>query len=331
MPKNDGSKDKILYLLKILEECTDEDHGLTMPEIQKKMIYMMHLEEGQEPDRKTIKAHIDSLSDFFDYDIGMEREGAKTYYKMLSREFDLQDLQFIADAVATSKFLTEKKTKELIDKLGTLCSSYQRSSLSRKVTTANRIKSMNDKIHYNLNSLNLAISEDKKVTFRYFSYDEKKERKFNKSSYKVSPWAMIYADDNYYLLALDGDKFKHFRVDRMLNVSITEEARKGEAEFKKKDMADYQKYTFNMYGGEIKNVTLQFQNRLMNVAIDRFGKEIIPQRVDANHFKITVPIAVSDQSFGWVVGLGKGVKILEPDDMAERLKNYLCEIQKMYE
>ena len=290
MPKNDGSKDKILYLLKILEECTDEDHGLTMPEIQKKMIRMMNLEEDQMPDRKTIKAHIDSLVEYFNYDIVLERDGAKTYYKMLSREFDLQDLQFVADAVASSKFLTEKKTKELIDKLGTLCSSHQRSSLSRKVTTANRIKSMNDKIHYNLNNLNLAIAQNKKVTYRYFSYDENKERMFKKSSYKVSPSAMIYADDNYYLLALDGDKFKHFRVDRMLSVSVTEEQREGEAEFKKKNMADYQKYTFNMYGGEGKNITLQFQNSLMNVAIDRFGKDITPQRVDANHLRLRFPL-----------------------------------------
>ncbi len=147
----------------------------------------------------------------------------------------------------------------------------------------------------------------------------------------TSPWAMIYADDNYYLLALDGDKFKHFRVDRMMNITFTNEPREGEVEFKKKNMADYQKYTFNMYGGEVRGVTLQFQNRLMNVAIDKFGKDIVPSRVDEGHFKITVPVAVSDQFFGWVVGLGTKVKIIEPQNVVDGWKEYLGKICGMYE
>lgn len=330
MAKQGGQKLKLLYLIQIFEENTDENgHYITLPQIQEKLKLMMRLDK--EPDRKSLYDDIEVLRDDYGFDICDERIGAKTYYYLGSRKFRVSDLRMMVDAIASSKFLTEKKTKELITKLEDFCSPFERMTLNRQITLANRVKSSNDSIHYNVNNISNAIADNRKITFRYFSYDEKKERKFNKSTYKVSPWAMIYADDNYYLLALDGNKFKHFRVDRMMNIAFADEPREGEAEFKKKNMADYQKYTFNMYGGEVKGVTLQFQNRLMNVAIDKFGKEIIPSRVDANHFKITVPVAVSDQFFGWVVGLGKGVKIVEPADIREKMRAFLDGIAGMYE
>ena len=329
MAKQAGQKLKLLYLIQIFEENTDENgHYLTLPQIQEKLKNMMHLDK--EPDRKSLYDDIEVLRDDFGFDICDERMGAKTYYYLGSRKFTIPDLRMMVDAIASSKFLTEKKTKELIKKLEDFCSPFERITLNRQITLANRVKSTNETIHYNVNNISNAIAENRKITFRYFSYDEKKERKYNKSSYKVSPWAMIYADDNYYLLALDGDKFKHFRVDRMQGVGITDEPREGETGFKKMNMADYQKYTFNMYGGEIRNVTLQFQNKLMNVAIDRFGRDIIPTRVDDEHFKITVPVAVSRQFYGWVVGLGEGVKIVEPDNIKENMRDFLDDIQKMY-
>ena len=330
MAKQAGQKLKLLYLIQIFEENTDENgHYLTLPQIQEKLKDMMRLDK--EPDRKSLYDDLEVLRDDFGFDICDERIGAKTYYYLGSRDFDVAELRMIVDAIASSKFLTEKKTQELIRKIEKFCSPFERTKLNRQITLTNRVKSGNTSIHINVDAISNAITENRKITFRYFTYNIKKERAYKDSTYKVSPWALIYSEENYYLLALDGERFKHFRVDRMERIATVEEMREGEAEFKKKDMADYQKYTFNMFGGDIRFITLQLRNNLMNVVIDRFGRGIIPTCVDDDHFRITVPVAISPQFYGWVVGLGKDVKIVEPDDVRKNLQNYLDEIQKIYE
>ena len=178
----------------------------------------------------------------------------------------------MVDSIASSKFLSEAKTKTLIQKLETLCSSYQARALNREVTLANRVKSMNNTIHINVDQLHAAIAENTQVKFRYFDYDLNKQRRYFKKGecYVVSPWRMLYADDNYYLLAWDAkeEKFKHFRVDKMDGVAQVllgniRVAREGAEAFSKLDMSAYTKYTFSMFGGEIEHVTMIFQNRMM--------------------------------------------------------------------
>ena len=302
MAKQPGQKLKLLYLIQIFEECTDENHGITMTEIRQKLQQLMRLDSM--PDRKSVYDDIDQLQDF-GYDIIEEQTKVQTYYKLASRDFEVSELKMMVDAIASSKFLSEAKSRELIHKLEKQCSNADKASLNRQIVMANRVKSMNTKVHYNVDALHRAIAENKQVKFKYFDFDQKKQRKYYKKGddYVVSPWQMLYSDDNYYLVAVDDGKIKHFRVDKMEGMKDLDAARTGEEIFAKVDMQDYQRYTFNMYGGKVEHVTLQFTNHMMGAAIDRFGKDVVVQKADEWHFRITVPVAVSNQFFGWVLGL----------------------------
>lgn len=198
---------------------------------------------------------------------------------------------------------------------------------------------------YNVDPIHEAIAKNSQITFLYFDYvigrNFAKERHYmnKKERYTASPWAMIYTDDNYYLLAYHDGKMKHFRVDRMEDVELrTVEQnglkvivpREGKEEYEKKDMSTYTNYTFSMYGGEVRNVEMVFLNRMLNTVIDRFGKDVLAYPVDKNHFKITVPVAISQQFFGWVFGLGKYVRIVGPDDVVEKMKKALSDITERY-
>ena len=204
---------------------------------------------------------------------------------------------------------------------------------------------MNTRMQYNIEPLHEAIAKNAQISFLYFDYvlgrNNVKERHYmnKKEPYIASPWAMIYTDDNYYLLATHQGKLKHFRVDRMedvklrtcdqngLNVIVP---REGKEEFDKKDMSTYTNYTFSMYGGEIKKVEMIFQNRMLNTVIDRFGKDVMAYPVDKGHFKITVPVAVSQQFYGWVFGLGKAVRIVGPVEVVQGIQKALADALARY-
>ena len=330
MAKQGGQKLKLLYLIRILEDLTDENHGITMGQIREKLMSMMRLDK--EPDRKSIYDDIAELQDF-GYDIITEKTRTDTYYKLASRDFDLAELRMIVDAIASSKFLSESKTKTLIKKMEKYCCDADKASLNRQVLLANRVKSQNEGIHRNVDAIHGAIAANKKIAFQYFDYDLNKHRRYLKKGekYIASPWQMIYSDENYYLLCLEGGKFKHFRVDKMEAVETMDADREGEEEFKQIDMAKYQRYTFNMFGGEVKNVTLRFTNHLMGTVMDRFGRDVLVQKADDKHFRITVPVAVSNQFFGWVLGLKNQVRIIGPDSVVEQWKALLDDVRGRYE
>ncbi len=330
MAKQAGQKLKLLYLIQIFEECTDENHGITMSEIRQKLQDLMRLDN--QPDRKSVYDDIDQLQDF-GYDIIQEQTRTDTFYKLASRDFEIFELKMMVDAIASSKFLSEAKSRELIRKLEKFCSNAEKSSLNRQIVMANRVKSMNTKIHYNVDELHRAIAANKQVKFRYFDFDLKKQRQYLKkgADYIVSPWQMLYSDDNYYLVAVDEGKIKHFRVDKMEDVKALESDRSGQELFEKVDMQDYQRYTFNMYGGKVEHVTLQFLNRMMGAAIDRFGRDIVVTKADDWHFQITVPVAVSPQFFAWVFGLGNTVSIVGPEHVKEKMKEMLKKTSERYE
>ena len=330
MAKQAGQKLKLLYLIRIFEEYTDENHSLTMAQIREKLQELMRLDK--KPDRKSIYDDIDQLQDF-GYDIIQEQTKTDTFYKLASRDFELFELKMMVDAIASSKFLSEAKSRELIRKLEKFCSKAEKNSLNRQIVMANRVKTMNINIHYNVDALHRAIAADKQVKFRYFDFDLKKQRKYYKNGedYIVSPWQMLYSDDNYYLVAVDEGKIKHFRVDKMDSVEMLEVDRAGQDLFGKVDMQDYQRYTFNMFGGKVEYVTMRFMNRMMGAAIDRFGKDVVAQKADESHFDITVPVAISPQFFAWVFGLGNTVTIVEPEHVKEKMKEMLKKAQKFYE
>ena len=194
---------------------------------------------------------------------------------------------------------------------------------------------MNQSIYYNTGDIHKAITESKQISFQYLTYTITKEEAFRRGGnrYEVSPFALIYAEENYYLLAFDSKAqiFKHYRVDRMKNIQISTLDREGIEQFKEIDMARYTTQTFSMFGGEAERLTLEFSNSLIGVVIDRFGKDIPIRKADEEHFQVSVDVVVSEQFFGWLFGLGTGARIVSPRSAAERIKKLLEDVKNIYE
>ena len=328
MPKGMNSKFKLYRLAQIMLERTDETHYITMPEI------MAALKEYDiTADRKTIYADLKDL-----YELGIEVEGEpvgnRYHYHVVSRSFELPELKLLVDAIQSSKFITARKTNALIKKLETLVSKYDATKLQRQVYVSGRIKTMNESIYYTVDAIHNAISENKKIKFQYFQWNVKKEMELrhNGAFYHISPWGLSWDDENYYMVGYDSDAqtIKHYRVDKMLKIQMTDEMREGKEHFKKLDMAEYSKKSFGMFGGSEQKVKLLVNNYLAGVIIDRFGKDIMMIPTDKDHFTVNVDVHVSGHFLGWIISLGEGVKILGPDEVVDQMRNEIERLSKQY-
>lgn len=328
MAKSYHQKLKILYILQILLEKSDEKHPVTTKEL------IGELEAyGIQAERKSIYDDIGALGDF-GVDIIKVAEKPGGYY-VASRDFELAELKLLVDAVQASKFITPKKSQELIHKLEKLTSRENAKQLNRQVVVTNRSKAVNEKIYYNIDMIYTAIHRGVKIRFQYFTWSIEKEMELKKNGefYKVSPFLLSWDDENYYLIAYDGEAgiIKHFRVDKMLRISLSGEAGEGKELFENFDVGEYSKRTFSMFAGEEETVTLVCKNAYIGVMIDRFGKEVSVRRRDEDTFFLRTTIAVSGQFFGWLSGLGANVKIQSPQAVVEKYQKYLQEILQNYQ
>lgn len=328
MPKGANSKLKLYYLAQIMLERTDEDHYITMPEI------MAALGEYDiTADRKTIYADLRDLEQ-----LGIEVEGEtvgnRYHYHVISRTFEVAELKLLVDAIQSSKFITERKTNTLIRKLEKLVSKYDAMKLQRQVYVSGRIKTMNESIYYTIDAIHHAISENKKIKFQYFQWNVKKEMELRHEGayYHISPWGLSWDDENYYLVGYDSaaGKIKHYRVDKMLRIRMTEEEREGREHFKKLDMADYSKKSFGMFGGKEQRVKLLVDNSMAGVIIDRFGKDLMMIPAGDNQFTVNVDVHVSGQFLGWIISLGEGVKIVAPEEVLEMMQKEIERLSRQY-
>ena len=321
-------KQKMLYLMKIFSEETDDAHFLSLAQIIKKLSSY-----GVTADRKTLYTDFDELRDF-GFDIIKEKVGRNYYYHIGSRKFELPELKLLVDAVQSAKAITNKKSGELISKLEGMVSIYEARQLNRQVFISGRIKSMNESIYYNIDALHTAIGADSRIRFKYYQWNIKKEMRLRREGtwYNVSPWALMWDDENYYLVGYDSedDKIKHYRVDKMQQITATKEPREGQAQFKKFNMPRYSKSLFGMFGGEEIKVTLEAENSMVGILIDRFGKDISIKPVDGEHFQTSVNVAVSLQFFGWVMALGNGVRIVGPESVKEQMQNEVKRLCRQY-
>ena len=328
MPRGTNQKFKLYRLAQIMLEKTDDDHYITMPEI------MAALGEYEiTADRKSI---YNDLRDLETLGIEVEGEpvGNRYHYHVVSRPFELPELKLLVDAIQSSKFITERKTNALIRKLEKLVSKYEAIKLQRQVYVSGRIKTMNESIYYTVDTIHNAISENRKIRFQYFQWNVKKEMELrhNGAYYHISPWGLSWDHENYYLVGYDSDaeKIKHYRVDKMLHLQMTEEEREGKEHFARMNMADYAKKSFSMFGGTEQEVKLLVENRLAGVIIDRFGKNVMLIPVDEEHFSVNVDVYVSNQFLGWIFSLGESVKIVEPDEVVERMKQEIERLRVQY-
>ena len=328
MARSENQKLKLLYIVQLLQERTDEEHPVTTQEI---IDYLRT--KGIAAERKSIYTDIELLTDY-GLDIIRIKERPGGCY-LASRPFELAELKLLVDAVQASKFITTKKSRELIGKLEDLCSKSQARQLHRQVVVTNRNKAVNENIYYNVDMIYNAIAENVKIQFQYFEWSVNKEMRLRRdgSFYVVSPWLLSWDDENYYLIAYDdrSGEIRHYRVDKMLKIGLRQEERDGKEKFEDFDVAGYSRKTFGMFAGEEETVTLHCDSNLTGVMIDRFGKDVAMRKVDDDHIKARVNVAVSRQFFGWVAGLGAAVKIEAPDRVVADYKNYLREILTQYD
>lgn len=327
MPKSENQKQKLLYIAQYLMENTDETHAVSTPQL---IEYLNS--QGIKAERKSIYNDIDTLNDFgMDIIRSDEHRGG---YMLANRPFELAEVKLLVDLVQSSKFITEKKSRELIAKLETLTSKYDAKAMGRQVEIIGRSKNHNENIYYNVDMVHTAISRNVKIRFHYFEWDVNKKMKLRHEGvwYEVSPWKLTWDDENYYLMAYDevADKIKHYRVDKIVDIELTDVPRDGKSAFEHLDMAQFSKKTFGMFAGDEKTVRLRCENSLTGVIIDTFGTDVALRAEGDQTFIARMDVKVSTQFFGWLAGLGARVEIISPEDVRDEYKAYLANIISRY-
>jgi predicted DNA-binding transcriptional regulator YafY len=320
----------LIYLQQFFLEKTDATHYVTMKEIlnflESKDIYA---------DRRTIYSAI-SLLDYVNFRIEGIPEKGNYKYHHTNRLFDTAELKILIDSVAASKYLTEKKSRELITKIKSLGCSFDSETLNRNILMRKKVKSMNDKVLKNLDIIYSAIHSNLQISFQYMKWTPQKKLDYVRKGelYLVSPFAVTLNDDNYYLISFDkkNQRLQHYRIDKMQTLNLTTEPREGIGLFKHFDIADYSLKTFGMFSGKEETVSIQCKNSLAGVFIDRFGTDCIrPDFQNPNKFIARIKVNISPQFYAWLFGLGKDIKILSPDSVIEEYSSMLQKVMENYQ
>lgn len=328
MADGSGKKLKTFYVMRYLLEESDEEHPVTMEQI---IAYLKA--NGISAERKSLYDDIETLR-LFGLDIIGKKSGRSYHYYIGERDFELAELKLLVDSVQSSRFITVKKTRELIKKLEVLAGKHNAKQLQRQVFVTERIKSMNESIYYNVDALHMAIANNVRIHFQYFRWttEGKAELRHGGKAYEISPWALSWTDENYYLIGYDAQAgiIKHFRVDKMLHIEQTDMPREGKKLFEKFDMAVYARKMFGMYDGTEQVVRLAVKSELAGVIIDRFGREVKFVPAEDGWYHISVNVAVSRQFYGWVMALGDGAKLVGPKEVVEGMRKEIVRMQEQY-
>ena len=334
MPKNPKQKQKLLYIMKFFMEKTDDDYGVTVADI---IEYLDSYEIVAE--RKSIYNDIECLRDF-GMDIVKTKVGKISLFSLVSREFTLEEIKLLIDAVQSSKFITLKKSRDLIRKIETLTSENQAKELHRQVIVANRVKNSNEDIYRNIDSINRAINNKRKISFYYTQWVVSRTgakkvvrvRRHDGKRYLLTPKALTWDDENYYLIAYDkeAEKLKHFRVDKMEDIAVEETRADSTKAVDKFDLAVYTKQVFGMYGGETVSVKLRFDDSLIGVVVDRFSDRVFIQPHGDGTFTMSAEVMLSPQFFGWLFSFGDKVQITSPKSAKQEFNAYLDSVKAQY-
>ncbi len=327
MPKSPNQKLKLLYLMEILLQQTDERHPMTVPEMISELA-----KHGVAAERKSIYNDLESLR-IFGLDI-VQTKSRTTGYYIGARSFEVPELKLLVDSVQSSKFITHKKTLALIKKIEGLASIYDAQLLQRQVYVRGRVKSMNESVYYNVDEIADAISRDRQIRFHYFEYTIDKQRRYRRDGafYIVSPMALMWDNENYYLLAWDAEAQlrKHYRVDKMTDISALDAPREGMEDFSEQDLSAYTKKVFSMFSGEECTVRLRFADHLVGSVLDRFGKDVIVVEDGAEHFTVSLNVVTSPKFYAWLFGFGTDVEILSPPSARREMQEMLAHIADTY-
>ncbi len=324
--KLSNQKLKLMYLAQILLEQTDEEHTITVPQMIAELAKL-----GISAERKSIYDDLEHLR-LYGLDICSIKTRTTNYY-IASREFELPELKLLVDSVQASKFITSKKSLELISKIEKLTSHENAKKLQRQVFITNRVKTLNEQIYYNVDKIHDAIAANKQITFKYFNLDVNKKKVYRKNGdlYTESPVSLTWDDENYYLITYKEkyDNYTHYRVDKMEMIKLIEKERV--LPDKTFDLSSYSKTMFQMFGGEETDVSIEFQDDLAPVVFDKFGTDIPIVKKDENRFICRVKVAVSPHFLSWVMSFGKKAKILSPQHVVDAMFQLAREIADIYE
>lgn len=326
MPKSYNQKLKIFYILDYLQKNSHQDHPVRAAEL----LTMLEQQHNIVCERKTIYSDIAALQDY-GVDI-VSIPGKNGGYYIASRNFELPELKLLIDAVQSSRFLTEKKSRELIEKLCSQCSVYDARLMRRDVLVSGRVKSMNETIYYNVDAIQDAIAENRQITFRYFDYGLDGKRHYRNRNYQASPYGLCQDHENCYLLAhSERHGVTSYRVDRMSDIRLLDDPRTPCPELTGKALTEHANRLFQMYAGEQTAVKLRFHRSLINAVIDRFGREVMLIPDGEEHFVFTAEVAVSPMFLSWVIGFGQKAKILYPESVAQACQDLCREALAQYD
>ncbi len=308
-----ATKSRVLFLLRFLFENTDDEHCFSTNDL-----IQILAENGFSANRKTVRDDVEMLCDA-GYEILVDKDGKSNYYHFGTRTFELPELKMLVDAVSSSRFISAEKSEVLIQKLTSLTSKYEAQELTAKIFTADRIKADNSKIFLTTDIVSHAIEQEKKVSFQYYDYLPTKEKvlKNNGEVYIISPYALIWNDDRYYLVGFSDKRqtLTPFRVDRMTVPTITDEPAVKNEQF---NPADFTNKVIQMFSsGEEETVMLRCRNETMRSVIDKFGDEIRTDVIDDQYFTAAVQVQPSQTFFGWVFTFRGDIEILEPENVRE--------------
>ena len=332
MAKGQNQKAKLLYLARILSQQTDQEYPMTIA----RMMDLLQAQGVDVRDRKSLYDDLETLR-VFGMDIEKQREGRSVGYYVAGREFELPELKLLVDAVQSSRFITHNKTNQLIRKVESLASVHQARQLQRQVYVTRRIKAMNESIYYTVDALHEAIDSGKQIRFHYFEWAlgrgrERVEKRLRRGGgwYQVSPFSLVWDNENYYLVAFETESgtVRHYRVDKMQNLTVTDLPREGLPE--NFDPAAYAGSLFGMYNGVQETVKIRFENSLIGVVADRFGREVFLSPDGDSHFTVTTKVAVSPQFLSWVFSFGPQAQILSPEPVRNQFLQLLHETEANY-
>ena len=322
--KSSLQKRKLILLYRFFKAESSPEHPVKMAGI----LAYLH-ENGVECERKSI---YDDIAALCDAGVTIEKTPDRRGYYLDDRDFELAELKLLVDAVSSAKFLSVGKSGELIKKIESLTDRESAKGLQHQVYVLNRAKTANESVYYNVDIIHGAIADDKKITFRYFNYNNKKERVFGHDggNYSVSPLGLTWDNENYYLVAKDeqSGSIKHYRVDKMISISVSDEKRSAGGE--NFDIAAYSKKSFNMFGGEEISVTLRCDGSLAGVIIDRFGIDVMMAPTKDGGFTVRLKVMKSPIFYSWVFGFGTKMKIMTPSDVAEDFAAYAAKVMENY-
>lgn len=320
MGKQGGQKAKLLILRQLLLERGDEERPIPTGQLIEELA-----RRGVRAERKSIYTDMELLREQ-----GMDvqfRKGKPSGWFVGQRDFELAELKLLVDAVQSSRFISHKKSGELIGKLEGLASQGQAKQLQRQVYVDRRVKTDNEGVYYAIDKLHAAIAAGRAVTFRYFDYNVDKEKVFRREGrrYAISPYGLIWGDENYYLVGWDhaAKELRHYRVDKMAELTVTGLPRSGGGACKDFQLAEYGRKHFHMFSGREAQVRLRCEDRFVNVMLDRFGQDVMLIPDGEGHFLLTVEAVVSPQFYGWLFGLGTGVALTAPDWAVEEYRERL--------